>query len=232
MTTTAGLKELKRQASYKAVEFVKDGMVVGLGTGSTATFAVAALSERVAQGLKVEAIATSEKTAQQAIRSGIKLTDFSHRQQIDITIDGADEVERTTLNLIKGLGGALFREKLVASASKRVIIVVDETKLVNCLGSHTPVPVEVVPFGWQLTAHRLKNLGASPVLRCDQEKQPFLTDNSNYVLDCQFGMISDSDGLSDQISRTIGVVESGLFVKMTSLVVVGKSTGIELLSVS
>ena len=229
MTMTADLSELKRQASFKAVEFIKDGMVVGLGTGSTATFAITALGEKVAQGLKIEAIATSERSAQLAERSGITLTDFAHRQQIDLTIDGADEVELGTLNLIKGLGGALFREKLVASASKRLIIVVDETKLVKSLGKRTAVPVEVVPFGWQLTSKRLKDLGAEPELRLTEGKKPYITDNSNYILDCRFGAISDSDGLADQISRTIGVVESGLFIKMTSLVIAGKSTGIEIL---
>ena len=230
MTMTADQSELKRQASVKAVEFVKNGMLVGLGTGSTATFAITALAERVAQGLKIEAIATSERSADLARRSGITLTDFAHRHQIDLTIDGADEVEIGTLNLIKGLGGALFREKLVASASKRLIIVVDETKLVKSLGKRTPVPVEVVPFGWQLTAQRLKDLGAEPELRLTDAKKPYLTDNSNYILDCRFGAIKDSDGLADQISRTIGVVESGLFIKMASLVVAGKSTGIEILS--
>ncbi|PWT98739.1 MAG: ribose 5-phosphate isomerase A [Candidatus Melainabacteria bacterium] len=230
MTTAAQTSDLKKRASYKAVEFVKDGMLVGLGTGSTATFAVDALAERIAQGLKIEAIATSEKTAEQARRLGIKLTDFAHHHQIDLTIDGADEVEVSTLNLIKGLGGALYREKVVASVSKRLVIVVDQSKLVDRLGTKTAVPVEVVPFGWQLTAERLKNLGSTPELRLTSDKKPYLTDNGNYIIDCRFGKIEDSAGLADQIGLTIGVVESGLFVKMTSLVVAGKSQGIEILS--
>jgi ribose 5-phosphate isomerase A len=228
--TTAQISELKKRASYKAVEFVRDGMLVGLGTGSTATFAVDALAERINQGLKVEAIATSEKTAEQARRLGIKLTDFSHHHQLDLTIDGADEVEVGTLNLIKGLGGALYREKIVASVSKRLVIVVDESKLVNHLGTKTAVPVEVVPFGWELTVDRLRNLGSAPELRLTSDKKPYLTDNGNYIIDCRFGQIENSALLAEQIGLTIGVVESGLFVNMTSLVVAAKSQGIELLN--
>src|SRR5436190_23910469 len=155
---------LKRAAAEAAVELVEDGMVIGLGTGSTAAFAVEALARRHRQGLHFIGIPTSERTAAQARAAGIPLTSFAQHRQIDLTIDGADEVERGTLNLIKGLGGALLREKIVATAGDRLIIVVDEEKLVAQLGDHTPVPVEVTQFGWQATAAKLAKLGAEPVL--------------------------------------------------------------------
>lgn len=229
MTTKADVRELKKQASYKAAQHVKDGMIVGLGTGSTAAFVVEALAERVTQGLNFIAIATSNQTAELAKKAGITLTDFSKHQQIDLTIDGADEVEVGTLNLIKGKGGALVREKLVASASKKLLIVVDETKVVDRLGDHTAIPVEVVPFAWQTTAQRLMNLGSGPKLRMDEHNQPYITDNSNYIIDCDTGPIHDAPGLAEQIKLTGGVVECGLFIKMTSLVVVGRSSGVDLL---
>src|SRR5258708_5001115 len=144
--------ELKRAAALRAVEYVEDGMVVGLGTGSTATFVVQALGDRVGQGLKIVGIPTSERTATLARSVKIPLASFAEHQRIDLTIDGADEVERRTLNLIKGLGGALLREKIVAAASRRLIIVVDQEKLVDPLGNRTPVPIEVTQFGWQSTA--------------------------------------------------------------------------------
>src|SRR5499426_2670268 len=156
---------LKRAAAEAAVELVEDGMVVGLGTGSTAAFAVEALARRHRQGLRFVGIPTSERMAAQARAAGIPLTSFAEHRQIDLTIDGADEVERGTLNLIKGLGGALLREKIVAAASRRLVIVVDSAKLVERLGMHTPVPVEVVPFGVEATQEALEVLGASARLR-------------------------------------------------------------------
>src|SRR5204863_10106607 len=156
---------LKRAAAEAAVELVEDGMVVGLGTGSTAAFAVEALARRHRQGLHFVGIPTSERTAAQARAAGIPLTSFAQHRQIDLTIDGADEVERGTLNLIKGLGGALLREKIVASASRRLAIVVDGAKLVDRLGTHAPVPIEVVAFGLEPTQASLEALGASARLR-------------------------------------------------------------------
>jgi ribose 5-phosphate isomerase A len=172
--------QLKRAAALRAIEYVEDGMVVGLGTGSTAFFVVEGLGARVAKGLKITGIPTSERTAAQARGLGIPLATFAEYQRIDVTIDGADEVERGTLHLIKGLGGALLREKIVAAASDRLVIVVDEEKLVDRLGDHTPVPIEVTQFGWQATAARLEALGATPVLRHAHEDHPFITDGGNY----------------------------------------------------
>jgi ribose 5-phosphate isomerase A len=222
--------ELKKASAQRAIEYVKDGMVVGLGTGSTAYFVVEGLGARVAQGLKIVGIPTSERTATQARGLKIPLATFAEYSRIDLTIDGADEVERGSLNLIKGLGGALLREKIVATAGDRLIIVVDEEKLVGQLGDHTPVPVEVTQFGWQATAAKLKKLGADPVLRHASEDHPFITDGGNYILDCRFGKIADSAGLEQQIGMTVGVVESGLFIGRSTAVIVATATGVEVLT--
>src|SRR5665213_1819954 len=171
--------ELKKASALRAIEYVKDGMVVGLGTGSTAYFVVEGLGARVAAGLRITGIPTSERTATQARALNIPLATFAEHQHIDLTIDGADEVERSSLNLIKGLGGALLREKIVASASDRMIVVVDETKLVDRLGANTPLPVEIVSFGWQTVLDRLAAIGCGPRLRLVGDK-PFMTDGGNY----------------------------------------------------
>src|ERR1700680_1503899 len=157
--------ELKRAAALRAIEEVEDGMVIGLGTGSTAAFVVEGLALRVAQGLRVVGIPTSERTAAQARRLGISIATFAEHQRLDLTIDGADEVQLGSLDLIKGLGGALLREKIVAAASTRLIIVVDQEKLVERLGEHTPVPVGVTKFGWQGRAGGLGKLGGHPPRR-------------------------------------------------------------------
>ena len=222
--------ELKKASAQKAIEYVKDGMVVGLGTGSTAYFVVEGLGARVAQGLKIVGIPTSERTAAQARSLNIPLATFAEYSHIDLTIDGADEVERGTLNLIKGLGGALLREKIVATAGDRLIIVVDEEKLVDQLGDHTPVPVEVTQFGWQATAAKLKKLGADPVLRHASEDHPFTTDGGNYILDCRFGKIADAAVLEKQVGMTVGVVESGLFIGRSTAVIVATGSGVEVLT--
>ena len=163
-------------------------------------FVVEGLGARVAAGLKIVGIPTSERTATQARGLDIPLATFAEHQHIDLTIDGADEVERGTLNLIKGSGGALLREKIVAAASERLVIVVDQEKLVDRLGDHTPVPVEVTQFGWQATAAALTELGADPVLRHAHEDHPFITDGGNYILDCRFGRIADPEGAGAAIS--------------------------------
>lgn len=223
--------ELKRAAAYRALDFVKDGMVIGLGTGSTAYYVVEGLGRRVAQGLSVVGIPTSERTATQARSLNIPLSSFAEHSQIDLTIDGADEVERDTLYLIKGLGGALLREKIVAAASRELVIVVDREKLVGRLGDHgTPVPVEVVQFGWQATMSALTRLGAEPVLRHATEDHVFITDGGNYILDCRFGRIADPKLLEQQIGMIVGVVESGLFIDRAKAVVVASETGIEILT--
>ena len=222
--------ELKRAAAMRAIEEVEDGMVVGLGTGSTAAFVVEGLGERVAKGLKVVGIPTSERTAAQARRLGIPIATFAEYQRLDLTIDGADEVQLGTLDLIKGLGGALLREKIVAAASDRLVIVVDQEKLVEQLGEHTPVPVEVTQFGWQATAVALEKLGCAPERRYAAGEQPFITDGGNYILDCRFGPLADPAAVEKSIAMTVGTVESGLFVGRSSIVVVASTTGIEVLT--
>jgi ribose 5-phosphate isomerase A len=219
---------LKRLAAAAAVAEVEDGMVLGLGSGSTAAFAVEALAARVAQGLDIVAIPTSERTATQARRLGIGLSSFAEHRRLDMTIDGADEVEIGTLNLIKGRGGALLREKIVASASDRMVVIVDEGKLVDRLGQHVRVPVEIVPFGWQVTLDRLADLGARPTLRVAGDK-PYRTDSGNYVADCAFGEIGDPADLERRLAAITGVVESGLFLGLASRVIVGAGTGVKLL---
>jgi len=224
--------ELKRAAALRAIEEVEDGMVVGLGTGSTAAFVVEGLAARVADGLHVVGVPTSERTAAQARRLGIPIATFAEHQRLDLTIDGADEVALGTLDLIKGLGGALLREKIVAAASNRLIIVVDQEKLVERLGEHTPVPVEVTQFGWQVTAVKLAGIGCTPQRRYTSGEQPYITDGGNYILDCRFGPIADPSIIERRITKIVGTVESGLFVGRTSVVVVASTTGVEVLTTS
>jgi ribose 5-phosphate isomerase A len=201
-------------------------MVVGLGTGSTAAFAVEALARRHRQGLRFLGIPTSERTAEQAKALGIPITSFAEHQWIDLTIDGADEVERGTLNLIKGLGGALLREKIVAAASRRLAIIIDGSKLVDRLGVSAPVPVEVVAFGLDATRAALEGLGASIRLRLSPAGDPFATDGGNRILDCSFGPIADPARLEKRIERVVGVIESGLFISRSDLVFVADTAGV------
>ncbi len=216
----------KREAAMAAVAMVEDGMVVGLGTGSTAAFAIEGLIVRVRDGLRIAGIPTSERSAQQALEGGIPLTDFAHHTKLDLTIDGADEIARESLDLIKGLGGALLREKIVAAASDRLVIIADEPKLLSRLGETAPVPVEVVTFGWETTAARLTKLGARPVLRKTQDGAAFRSDGGNLILDCHFGAISDPARLEQNLSGIVGVVETGLFIGMATTVLVATSSGI------
>ena len=217
---------LKRAAAGAAVKLVQDGMVVGLGTGSTAAFAVEALGQRYREGLRFVGIPTSERTAALAKTANIPLSSFAEHRQIDLTIDGADEVERGTLNLIKGLGGALLHEKIVAAASRRLAIIADGFKLVDQLGARTPVPVEVVTFGFEATQAALELLGAKPRLRLSSTDDPFITDSGNRILDCDFGPITDPPQLEERIKRTVGVVECGLFIGRANVVFVADATGI------
>jgi ribose 5-phosphate isomerase A len=216
---------LKRAAAEAAAQMVENDMIVGLGSGSTAAFAVEALARRHRQGLHFVGIPTSEHTAAQARAAEIPLTSFSEHRQIDLTIDGADEVERGTLNLIKGLGGALLREKIVAAASHRLAIVVDGSKLVDRLGTRTPVPVEVVAFGLEATRESLEVLGASARARLSSGT-PFVTDGGNRILDCDFGRIADPARLDERIRRIVGVVESGLFISRADPVFVADAAGV------
>jgi ribose 5-phosphate isomerase A len=223
--TDAELAALKRAAAEAAVELVEDGMVVGLGTGSTAKFAIEAMARRYRQGVRFVGIPSSERTAALAAAVGIPLTSFADHRQIDLTIDGADEVERGTLNLIKGKGGALLREKIVAAASRRLAIVVDGSKLVDQLGTRATVPVEVISFGLEATRATLEVLGARVQLRLSQGK-PFVTDSGNYILDCDFGPIADPARLESRIGRIVGVIESGLFVGRADPVFIADDKGV------
>lgn len=221
----------KQAAGEAAAELVQDGMAVGLGTGSTATWMIAALGRRIQAGLSIVGIPTSERSAAQARSLGIPLVTFADRPRLDLTIDGADEIARESLNLIKGLGGALLREKLVAAASDWLVIVGDQGKLVDQLGA-TPVPVEVVEFGWQTTRARIEALGGMPVLRMGPNGTPFRTDGGNLILDCAFGLIADPAALETRLKATLGVIATGLFVGMARSAYVAGPDGVRVLSSS
>ena len=214
--------ELKKVAAEKAVELVQDGMLLGLGSGTTARYFTEGVGRLVAEGMKVRGVPTSRATAELAAENGIPIvTEFIG--VIDIAVDGADEVDQA-LNLIKGRGGALFREKLVASASKRFIVVVDESKVVKQLGVGV-LPVEVLPFLWRTTAERLAALGASLKVRGGEET-PYVTDNGNLILDLTFeGGVKDASGVADALKKTAGVVEHGLFIGMTDTCIVAGPDG-------
>jgi ribose 5-phosphate isomerase A len=219
--------QFKRQAAERAVEFVTSGMVVGLGHGSTAIFAVRRIAERLDAGelQDIVGVPCSLHVESEAQQLSIPLGTLDEHPVIDLTIDGADEVD-PNLDLIKGGGGALLREKIVAQASRREIIVVDESKLSPALGTHWTVPVEVVPFGWRAQAAYLESLGARPVLRQGQDGAPFETDQGNLILDCNFGPISDPAQLAAQLNRRAGIVEHGLFLELATDVIVASERGI------
>jgi ribose 5-phosphate isomerase A len=220
----------KKEAGEAAAQLVQDGMVVGLGTGSTAAFAVAALGRRVKQdGLRIVGIPTSERTTAQANALGIPLTTFAQHMQIDLTIDGADEVLPGRLYLIKGHGGALLREKIVAAASKRMVVVADDTKIVERLGQLVPVPVEVVPFGWEVTAERLRELGGNPSMRVGADQKPFITDGGHFILNCAFGPMEDPKEIAHHLDHVVGLVEHGLFLKYASEAVIAGRDGVKVL---
>jgi ribose 5-phosphate isomerase A len=212
----------KEIAGRRAAEWAEPGMKIGLGTGSTAYFAVEALGERVRQGLNIQAVPTSRATEALARQRGIPLIPLSPGLTLDLTIDGADEID-PLLSLIKGGGGALFREKLVASITHELIIIADAGKMVPVLGQF-PLPVEIVPFGWEITCARIEALGCNPVLRMAEGK-PYLTDNQNYILDCHCGEIRDPAALHDRLKQLLGVVETGLFVNMASRAVIAHPDG-------
>jgi len=209
----------KQRAAEAAVEYVKDGMIVGLGTGSTTEFAVKKLGERVRDGLAIRGIPTSDVTKVQAEEEGIPLIDFSETMYIDLTIDGADEID-INLNMIKGGGAALLREKIVASASKEEIIIVSHEKFVKQLGSF-PLPVEVIPFGWQVIFNQLETLGGSPDLRLKQG-QPLRTDQGNYIIDCRFRQIIDAAQFEQRLNMIPGVVENGLFTGLCTRMIMAE----------
>ena len=219
--------ELKQQAATRAAEFVESGMVVGLGSGSTSNFAVERIAKRLKSGelSDIVGIPSSTRTATLATELGIPLVGFDEKQQIDLTIDGADEVD-PELNLIKGGGGALLREKVVAQASRKNIIIVDNSKLSGRLGTKWALPVEVIPFAAQTEARFLESLGASVTIRSRQDGEYFKTDQNNLILDADFGPIPDPKKLAAQLNERAGIVEHGLFLALASDVIVAESNGI------
>ena len=215
----------KEAACRAAAKLVRDGDIVGLGTGSTVHFAVVALGERVKAGLKIIGIPTSVQTGELARAVGIPLTTLDEHPEIDITIDGADEVG-PKLNLIKGGGGALLREKVIAAASKKMVVVVDSSKVVPVLGKF-PLPVEVISFARTVVEKKIVSLGGSPKLRTRPDGSPFITDNGNQILDCSFGKIADPPALALILSDTPGIVEHGLFIGLAKLALVGRADRVE-----
>jgi ribose 5-phosphate isomerase A len=212
----------KEPAGRAAAKLVRDGDIVGLGTGSTAYFAVVELGERVKAGLKMVGIPTSVATAELARAVGIPLSTLDEHQVIDITIDGADEVD-PKLNLIKGGGGALLREKVIASASKKMVVVADSSKIVSALGKF-PLPVEIIPFARAVVEKKIASLGASCKLRMKADGKPFVTDEGHHILDCSFGKIADPPALARTLNETPGVVEHGLFIGIAKLAIVGRGS--------
>ncbi len=226
-------QQWKKAAAEAAATFVEDGMVVGLGTGSTAAFFVSALGRRVSEeGLRIAGIPTSEQTAAQARSVKIPLTSFAKHAEIDLTVDGADEIQAGTLYLIKGHGGALLREKIVAAASKRMIVVSDESKLVERLGSQVSVPVEVVQFGWEATQRRLAQLGGNPALRLGKDGEPYLTDGGHYIIDCAFGPMENPKEIAHHLDHVVGSVEHGMFLGFAKEALVGGRDGVRTLKKS
>jgi len=219
--------KLKQEAAEYAVQFVQSGMVVGLGTGSTAIFATRRIAKLLKDGTlkNIVGFATSKFVWAQAQQSGIPLMEQAMLSKIDLTIDGADEVD-PKLNLIKGGGGALFREKIVAQASEREIIIVDDSKLSPCLGTHHTLPVEVNPFGWQSQMRFLQSLGARATIRCNADGAQFVTDSGNMILDCDFGLIADPTDLAAKLGARAGIVEHGLFLGIASDVIVASESGV------
>ena len=213
----------KQLAAAAAAELITDGMVLGLGTGTTASYLVLILGERVRQGLRIQGVPTSEATRQLAVAEGVPLTTLEEQPVLDLCLDGADEVD-PELNLIKGGGGALLREKIVASAARQRIIMVDVSKCVDSLGAF-PLAVEVIPFGWEVTRRQLEQFGGVPALR-QREGKPFVTDQGHYIIDCALSQIEDAPRLNHQLNQLPGVVENGLFVDMTDRLIIGSPDGI------
>jgi ribose 5-phosphate isomerase A len=218
-----GQEQEKEAAARASLRFVKDGQVVGLGTGSTAKYFIQLLGEQVKNGLRIRGIPSSDRSRERAVELGIPLTTLDECQRIDVTVDGADEVD-PQMRLIKGGGGALLREKIVASATRQYVIITDASKRVPVLGKF-PLPVEVIKFAQALVTKRIEALGAKVILRRNADGTPYLTDENNYILDCHFGQIRGADGLANKLSDMPGVVEHGLFIGMASVVLV--ATGSE-----
>ncbi|OUM95643.1 MAG: ribose 5-phosphate isomerase A [Thermobacillus sp. ZCTH02-B1] len=209
----------KRRVGEKAAELVEDGMIVGLGTGSTAYWFIKKLAERVAGGLRITGVATSVRTAELAESLGIRVVDVNEVGEVDLTVDGADEID-DHFNAIKGGGGALLREKIVASISRRMVVIVDSTKRVERLGRF-PLPVEMVPFGYKHTLRKLEQAGCAPRLR-EKDGAPFVTDGGHYIVDLHLGRIDDPERLAGSIGNMPGVVEHGLFIGLVTDVLIAE----------
>ena len=213
----------KQLAAERAVTYIQNGMTVGIGTGSTSAFAIEAMGKRIKEGLLIKAVASSVRSEELAKAAGIQLIPFSEVETIDLYIDGADEVDKE-LNLVKGGGGALLREKILAFNSKHFIVIVDSTKLVEHLGKFL-LPVEVLPFALELTVRQIEKLGSTTTMR-KENNQPYMTDNCNLIVDCDFKKIETVDKLHHSLNAIPGVVENGLFLKsMVSKVIVGYGNG-------
>ncbi|MBP1468032.1 ribose-5-phosphate isomerase RpiA [Candidatus Chloroploca sp. M-50] len=225
--------QLKRLAAERAVELISPGMVVGLGVGSTAIHAIRKIGALLADGElhNIIGIPCSHAVAAEASRLGISLSDLDEQPVVDLTIDGADEVD-PQLNLIKGGGGALLREKMVAQASLREVIVVDEGKLSPQLGMLFALPVEVITFGWKSQARFLEQLGATVCLRRRFDGGPYLTDQNNYILDCTFGSINDPEALARRLEQRAGIVEHGLFLGLATDLIIAGTSGVRQMSVA
>ncbi|WP_455378275.1 ribose-5-phosphate isomerase RpiA [Petrachloros mirabilis] len=221
------LDSLKRAAALKAVEYVKDGMVVGLGTGSTAKHMVIALGEKVKQGMNLRAVPTSHETAALAKQCGITLIESDNRWVIDVAIDGADQVD-PGFNLIKGGGGALLKEKIVAASAKQFIVLIDHSKRVPVLGGSFPLPIEVVSFGWGSTAREIEILTKSPVALRERNGAPYKTEAGNLIVDVHLARIDQPRELEMTLNQIPGIVETGLFVNRTDLLIVGTPHGTEI----
>ncbi|CAL1519276.1 ribose-5-phosphate isomerase RpiA [Chitinophaga sp. MM2321] len=212
----------KKAAGEKAAEYIKSGMTIGLGTGSTAYYTILRIGELVRGGMQLRAVATSAQSTQLAMEQQIPIISFDQVEKIDLDIDGADEADEQ-LQLIKGGGGALLREKIIAAAATEMLVVMDASKLVKRLGKF-PLPVEIVPFGWELTFRKLMALGAAPVLR-KKENDVFITDNGNYILDCHYGEIAAPVALHAQLNSIPGVVDNGLFLHYATRLIIGYEDG-------
>lgn len=223
----------KQAAARRALDFVEDGMKLGIGTGSTAEEFVKLLAERVAGGLKIIGVPTSERTLALATKLGVPMSNLDDTPHLDLTIDGADELD-ADLSLIKGGGGALLREKIVATASDRMIVIADASKVVTTLGAF-PLPIEVIPFGSLATVHRVAEVASAYgcqgkiVRRTDSYGEPFFTNSENFIFDCHFGKIPDPAGLAKALNLIAGVVETGLFIDIASLALVGTPSGVDMI---
>jgi ribose 5-phosphate isomerase A len=226
MTPSVDLDSEKRRAALKATEFVHDGMVVGLGTGSTSKHLIIALGERVRAGLRIQAVSTSHDTAALARRSGISLVESDDAWMIDVAIDGADQVD-PALNLVKGGGGALLKEKIVAAAAKQFIVMVDHTKLVPALGGSFPLPIEVVPFGWGSTARHIERVSGGKAVLRERNGTVFQTEAGHVILDLHMPNINDPATLEIELNQIPGIVETGLFIGRTSILIVGRAQGVD-----